>query len=176
MPKRNRSKQNLIDGATSFARKAEIYKAVLVEHGMPSDVIEALDSAIVAFRESIDSRGGARADYAVATRAVQQELALGRKIVTMLNGVLTRALHDQPAELAASATRRSMPSASRRSSTGEPFADRLHLSVTWRAASRVVRGTSSGQSVASASQAAATVGQSAAPVVRSGRTTQGLAA
>ena len=147
MPKRNRSKQNLIDGATSFARKAEIYKAVLVEHGMPSDVIEALDSAIVAFRESIDSRGGARADYAVATRAVQQELALGRKIVTMLNGVLTRALHDQPAELAA-----------------------------WRAASRVVRGTSSGQSVASASQAAATVGQSAAPVVRSGRTTQGLAA
>ena len=63
MVKANGSKQSFLDGTTSFARKAEIYKEVLVEHGMPADVIEALDSAIVAYRESIDSRGGARGDY-----------------------------------------------------------------------------------------------------------------
>lgn len=117
MPSSRLSKLHLIETATAFARKAEVYRDTLIEHGMPTDGIEQLDAAIEAFRNSIDARSTSRANLKGATRGVMEEIAIGRKIVSMLDGVLLRMLHNQPAEI-----------------------------VVWRAAKRLSRASTSGQS------------------------------
>ena len=99
MVKTNAGKPHLIEAATAFARKAEVYAPVLVEHGLPADFIGQLDGAIDAFRKSVDARGSSRADLRGATRGVSEEIALGRKILSMMDGVLTRMLRGQPDQL-----------------------------------------------------------------------------
>ena len=96
MPKGTLGKAQLIEAATSFARKAEIYQDVLVQHGLPVDVIGQLDAAIDAFRGSIDARGTSRTDLKGATRGVTAEIALGRKITAMLDAIVSRQLRGQP--------------------------------------------------------------------------------
>ena len=49
-----------------------------------------------AFRDSIDARGTSRTDLKGATRGVTAEIALGRKITTMLDAVVSRQLRGQP--------------------------------------------------------------------------------
>src|SRR5262249_36940484 len=61
LPKGNVSTPRIVTAATAMAQKAEIYKDVLVESGLPADFIEQLQQAAAALKASIDGRGLARA-------------------------------------------------------------------------------------------------------------------
>jgi len=100
MPKGNIESAALIGAATAMARKAEIYKAVLIENGLPVDFIQQLDGAAADLKGSLDARGLARAARTSATRGVQTEIALGRRIVEIMDATLLRVLRFQPAKQA----------------------------------------------------------------------------
>jgi len=100
MPKGSIQSAALITAATVMARKAEIYQAVLVENGLPTDFVRQLEDAVAALKGSLDARGLARGARASATRGVESELALGRRVVDIMDVTLTRGLRLQPAKLA----------------------------------------------------------------------------
>ena len=99
-PKGNVSTPELITAATAMTEKAEIYKDVLVESGLPADFIEQLTAAAAALKGSIDGRGLARASRVAATRGVGSEMALGRRTVHIIDAVVTRQIRSEPTKLA----------------------------------------------------------------------------
>jgi len=100
LPKGNGNTTEIIAAATAMAEKAEIYKAVLVESGLPADFIEQLKAAAAALKTSFDDRGLARASRVAATRGVESELELGRRVVSIIDAVVTGLIRSQPAKLA----------------------------------------------------------------------------
>jgi len=90
----------LVRAATSFSAQAVIYQSILVEHGQPHDCIKRLDDATQRLRQSIDARGEARSRRAGAAQGIREELALGRRIVMILDASMTRMLRTQPVALA----------------------------------------------------------------------------
>lgn len=100
MPKGNATTARIVTAATTMARQAEIYETVLVEHGLPQDFIAQLDKAAVALKGSLDARGEARAVRVGATRGIDSELSLGRRVVDIMDASFTRHLRRQPAKLA----------------------------------------------------------------------------
>jgi hypothetical protein len=100
LPKGNSPTPEIITAATAMAQKAEIYKSVLVESGLPADFIEQLTAAAAALKASIDGRGLARASRVAATRGVGSELAIGRRVVAIIDAVVTRQIRAEPAKLA----------------------------------------------------------------------------
>jgi hypothetical protein len=100
LPKGNVPTPEIIMAATAMAEKAEIYKDVLVKSGLPGDFIEQLTAAAAALESSIDGRGLARASWVAATRGVGSELALGRRVVSIIDAVITREIRSEPAKLA----------------------------------------------------------------------------
>ena len=100
LPKGNIKTSELITAATAMAEKAEIYKDVLLESGLPTDFIDRLKTASAALKGSIDGRGLARASRVAATQGVQSELALGRRIVSILDAVVTGLIRSEPVKLA----------------------------------------------------------------------------
>jgi hypothetical protein len=100
MPKGNVSTPEVITAATAMAEKAVTYKDILVESGLPADFIEQLTAATAALTGSFDGRGLARASRVAATRGVGSEFALGRRVVAILDAVVTRLIRAEPAKLA----------------------------------------------------------------------------
>ena len=100
MPKANAPTAEIITAAEVMAQKAGIYKDVLVEHGLPADFIEQLKQAAAALKASIDGRGLARAAMVAATRGVKTEVALGRRVVRIIDAVVTGLIRSNPAKLA----------------------------------------------------------------------------
>lgn len=100
LPKGNVSPSEIVTAANAMAQKAELYKDVLVESGLQTDFIDQLKGAAAALKASIDGRGLARASRAAATRGVESELALGRRVVKIIDAVVTRQLRSEPAKLA----------------------------------------------------------------------------
>lgn len=100
MPKGNTYGAALIAAATVMAHKAEIYKGVLVENGLPEDFIQQLEGATATLKQSLDARGMARAARSAATRGLEADLALGRRIVQLMDVALQRILRGNPAKLA----------------------------------------------------------------------------
>lgn len=100
LPKGNASTSELIAAATAMGQKAEIYKDVLVESGLPADFVDQLTAATASLKASFDGRGLARASRVAATRGVESEVALGRRTVAILDVVVTRLLRAEPAKLA----------------------------------------------------------------------------
>jgi hypothetical protein len=100
MPKGNIQSAALITAAVVMARKAEVYASVMAEHGLPTDFARQLENAATKLKESLDARGRARGARAGATRGLESELALGRRVIDILDVALTRALRSQPARLA----------------------------------------------------------------------------
>lgn len=99
-PRGNVSTSELITAATAMGQKAEVYKDVLVENGLPADFIEQLQAAAAALKTSLDGRGLARASRVAATRGVGSELALGQRVVAIIDVAVTRQIRDEPAKLA----------------------------------------------------------------------------
>lgn len=100
MPKGNVPTPEIISAATAMAEKAETYKDVLVESGLPADCIEQLQQVAAALKASLDGRGLARASRVAATRGVASELVLGRRVVAIIDAALTRLIHSEPAKQA----------------------------------------------------------------------------
>jgi hypothetical protein len=100
LPKGNVSTPELIAAATTMAQQAEVYKDVLVESGLPADVIEQLQAAAAALKASVDGRGLARASRVAATQGVGSEVVLGLRMVMILDAVITRVIHSDPVKLA----------------------------------------------------------------------------
>jgi hypothetical protein len=100
MPKGNVSAPEIVTAATAMAQKAEIYKEVLVESGLPADFVEQLKQAAGALKASIDGRGLARASRVAATKGVGSEQLLGRRIVSIIDAVVTRQVRSDAAKLA----------------------------------------------------------------------------
>jgi hypothetical protein len=100
LPKGNIPTPSVINAATSMVQKAEIYKDVLIESGLPANCLEELKNATAALQASLDARGLARAARVAATRGVEGELTLGRRTVAIMDANLARLLRTQPAKLA----------------------------------------------------------------------------
>ncbi|HYD47043.1 MAG TPA: hypothetical protein VEB21_01780 [Terriglobales bacterium] len=100
MPKGNVQTAALITAAMVMARKAEVYAPVLVEQGLPTDFVLALTTVAGKLKESLDARGLARGSRASASRGLEAELALGRRLVTVLDVTMSRVLRHEPAKLA----------------------------------------------------------------------------
>ncbi|MFL5613993.1 MAG: hypothetical protein ACJ796_10070 [Gemmatimonadaceae bacterium] len=99
-PKGNVRTPEIIASAAAMAEKAEVYKDVLLESGLPTGFIEQLKKAGAALKSSVDSRGLARASRAAATQGVESELGVGRRIVAILDAVVTGLIRSDPVKLA----------------------------------------------------------------------------
>jgi hypothetical protein len=99
-PKGNVPTPEVIGAATAMAEKAGMYKDVLIESGLPADFIEQLQEAAAALKGSIDGRGLARASRVAATQGVRAEVALGLRVVAIIDVVVTRLIRSEPAKLA----------------------------------------------------------------------------
>ena len=99
-PKGNVSTADLITAATAMAEKAEAYKDVMVENGLPSNFIERLVRATSALKDSVDGRGLARAARVAATEGVANEIDRGRRCVAILDAVVTDLIRGDPSKLA----------------------------------------------------------------------------
>jgi hypothetical protein len=100
IPKANAPTAEIITAAEVLSQKAEIYKEVLVEHGLPADFIDQLKQAAAALKASVDGRGLARASMVAATRGVKSEVALGRRVVAIIDAVVTGLIRSNPVKLA----------------------------------------------------------------------------
>ena len=100
MPKSNVTTPQLITAATAMVENAELYKDVLVESGLAADFIEQLKAATAALKASIDGRGLARASRVAATQGVESEVAVGRRVVAIIDAVVTRLIRAEPTKLA----------------------------------------------------------------------------
>jgi hypothetical protein len=99
-PKGNVSTSELITAATAMIQKAAVYTEVLVENGLPADFAQQLQGAAAALKSSLDGRGLARASRVAATRGVESEVALGQRVVAIIDVVVTRQIRGEPAKLA----------------------------------------------------------------------------
>jgi hypothetical protein len=100
MPKGNISTPALITAADVMARKAEIYQAVLVENGLPTDFRQQLTEAAARLKSSLDARGLARGARRAGAEGVTRELGLGRRVVELMDAALKRVLRREPVKWA----------------------------------------------------------------------------
>jgi len=100
MPSQGIRNEGLLEAADALAKQASTYEAVLVEHALAPDFLAHLSAASSALRESLDSRGAARAGRVSATKQVRVTLSLGRQCVQIMDAVITKALRGEPARLA----------------------------------------------------------------------------
>jgi hypothetical protein len=100
MPKGNIQSAALITAASVMARKAEVYRSVLVENGLPTDFPEQLEAAAMRLKASLDARGLARGARTAAGRGIETELGLGRRVVAILDATLARVLRREPVKWA----------------------------------------------------------------------------
>lgn len=100
MPNTSWDNDKLVNAANSMAGNATTFKAVLVDHGLPSDCIETLWTAAAALKASVDARGAAKSAAAGAKAGVKEGLKTGKKLVSLLDASLTPFLKTNPAALA----------------------------------------------------------------------------
>ena len=100
MPKYTIQTAALITAADVMARKAEIYRSVLVENGLPTDFCEQLIDAAGRLKSSQDARGLARGARRAAVEGINTEIALGRRVVDIMDAALKRVLRREPVKWA----------------------------------------------------------------------------
>lgn len=99
-PKGYVSTSELITAANAMGQKAAVYKEVLVENGLPADFVEQLEGAAATLKASLEGRGLARASRVSATQGVGAEVALGHRVVAIIDAVVSRQIRSDPAKLA----------------------------------------------------------------------------
>jgi hypothetical protein len=100
MPKGAVHSAALITAAEVMVRKAEIYRQVLVDNGLPSDFLQQLTAAAGRLKASLDARGLARAAQRAAVAGITTEVALGRRVVSLIDSALKRVLRREPVKWA----------------------------------------------------------------------------
>jgi hypothetical protein len=99
-PSANIDAEGLIAAAESMAQASERYTDVLVKRGLPADFVAQLRSATKEFRGAIDAGGEARGGRRGATKGLMDALGRGRKLVSTIGVLVTRALRNDPQALA----------------------------------------------------------------------------
>jgi len=100
MPRGNQQTASLITAADVLARKAEVYRSVLVENGLPIDFGEQLTAVAARLKASLDARGLARGARRAASEGVSTEIKLGRRVVETMDATLKRVLLRAPVKWA----------------------------------------------------------------------------
>lgn len=100
MPKPGMQSEALLKSADVVIQQAATYESVLVEHGLASDFLAQLRSAMAALKASIDGRGAANAARASATKQVKVNVGLVHQYVKLMDAQLTKTLKTNPAKLA----------------------------------------------------------------------------
>lgn len=100
MPGRQVRAEGLIAAAEAMATVAAQHAAELESRGLPADFISQLRATSLAYKQEIDARGQALVARKGATKAVDAALATGRKIVTTMSVIVTKALRRNPSALA----------------------------------------------------------------------------
>jgi hypothetical protein len=100
MPPGNVSAQRLASLAQGMADTAVQYTDVFVGQGLPADFAQQLLTARDGMLESVTGRNQSLAKRRGATQALKQRLSRARRVVAVLDAMVTPALADEPALLA----------------------------------------------------------------------------
>jgi hypothetical protein len=100
IPNARPTAERLAAAAYGMAEAAAEYSTVFVAAGLPDDFIERLTAAADAMLASLDDRTQSRGARGGATQGLKTRLAEGRRIVAVLDALVTTALRDDPALLA----------------------------------------------------------------------------
>jgi hypothetical protein len=95
LPRANVGTQRLLAAAESMAGAAEQYKQVFLDEQLPQDFIEQLRAAADAVRKVAVAREASRAALVQATSGVDEQIARGRAVVKVLNGLVLKQLAGQ---------------------------------------------------------------------------------
>jgi len=99
MPPANLGAVKLVDAAKSLHDVAATYEQVFVQNGLPQDFLAQLATSTNAVQASIDARGVAKSNRALARENLRTDLDLGRRILKLIDATLTHALKNDPAML-----------------------------------------------------------------------------
>lgn len=100
MPPTNASAQRLASFAKGMAETATQYADVFVGQGLPADFAQQLLTARDDMLESVTARNQSVAKRRGATEALKQRLSRARRVVAVLDAMVTPALADEPALVA----------------------------------------------------------------------------
>lgn len=100
LPDRSVSDGRLVSAGHGMVKAATPYKQVFIDAMVPSDFLEALQSAADSLRQAVTARDMSRVELHQATTGVQNELVRARAVVRILNAFVVQALKDQPELLA----------------------------------------------------------------------------
>jgi hypothetical protein len=100
LPPPRLSSEMLSYAAEAIRVTAALYEDVFVEHGLPADFLDQLDQARAALAASVDARGVSRSRVRGASSGLADDLALGRRIVTMIDASLAHTLKSDAPTLA----------------------------------------------------------------------------
>jgi hypothetical protein len=99
MPPQNWKVERLAAAARGMGEAARPYTAAFLEAGLQPDFIEQLDAAANALVQSISDRAETRGRLSGATKDLTATLASARKLVNVIDALVTRALVDEPGML-----------------------------------------------------------------------------
>jgi hypothetical protein len=100
MPQGTPSAAKLAQAAYEMANSAEANAQVFVDAGLPVDFVAQLKGAADAMMQARQDRAMSRVSRAAATTGLASQLSAGRKIVHVLDVMVTTALKHEPALLA----------------------------------------------------------------------------
>jgi len=100
VPRQTADDEKVLASANAIAKIGEAHKDVLVQHGLPANFLDELQTVAAALKAALDARRQAQSVRVGATKAIAEELKNGRLVVQSLDIVITRALRGQPGPLA----------------------------------------------------------------------------
>ena len=100
MPRGTPSATKLAEAAFEMANSAEANTQVFVDAGLPPDFVAQLKGAASAMIGARQQRAMSRVSRAAATKGLKSKLSAGRKIVLVLDAMVSTALRSEPALLA----------------------------------------------------------------------------
>lgn len=118
VPKTLADSRTLIAAAGAMANAAEPRTALLTAHGLTDDFGAQLRAAAAALQSAIDEGARAGGQHTGATAGIRQELARGRRAVTVLDAVVRRTWHADARMLAAWRTAKRIEKPSGGATTG----------------------------------------------------------
>jgi hypothetical protein len=86
--------------AKGMLQAASLHKDTLIERGLPADFLDDFQTALTAYEKSVSEREKSRTRRMGATQGLALQEKEGRSVLKVLDGLLSRALRDNPVLLA----------------------------------------------------------------------------
>ena len=90
----------LVRAAAAMATAAEPYVAAFPAGGLPPETLAQLGAAADALQEAITHRGSSRVRRVQATKAVEQQISIGRDATNVLHAIISKQFANDPTFLA----------------------------------------------------------------------------